>query len=815
MSDTPTTGADATARATSLTAGAADGASIDTELARAIVTRLDLVEKVRLLSGASMWTTEGVEGAPGVLLANGPNGVGKQIADADHVGVGETVPATCFPAGAVLGSTWDEDLLEEVGAAMGREARAEGVGVLLGPGLNLKRHPGGGRVFEYLSEDPYLSGKSAAALVRGVQSQGVGASVKHFAGNNQETSRMRLESVIDERTLRELYLRGFEIAVREGRPWTVMTSYNLLNGEHTGESKWLIDTVLRGEWGFDGLTMTDWMATFDRPEGIRAGLDLEMPGGAGLWDARVIAAVESGSLPEATVDRAAERVVALSLRSMRANADAAETAVDRNAHHALARRAAAAGTVLLTNDGLLPLQATGRIALIGAVAEQPRFQGVGSARVNAWRVDSILDVMRARVSQSAELVYAPGYDATSATSTDTQRREAIDAAASADVAVLVIGIPAGVEAEGVDRQELTLPTNLGSLLRAVVAANSRTVVVLINGAPLEITGGSEPAALLETYLGGQAAGAAIVDVIFGDAEPGGRLAESIPLRASDLAASANFPVTTPTQSQYREMSSVGYRFHDTWGVAPRYPFGHGLSYTRFSYGQPEIAGDGVDIEVRIAVTNTGDRAGAEVVQLYVHSLASSVHRAEQELRAFARLHLQPGETGIARLQLDRRSFAIYDVASAGWAVEAGTYELRVGASSRDVRARVLVDLDSDDAVTPVTSPRGPVATTAEFAELFDGRIPTARPVFPYTVDSTVDDLRHTWLGRRLRTVLLAGARRQLPVGGGDDIEAMVTAVLRQMPLRGLIAALGGKVSLDTLDRIVKVLNSATARRHAD
>ena len=780
--------------------------------ARDIVRALDPASRAGLLSGATMWSTREAPGAPAVVLANGPNGVGKQVADADHVGIGDTVPATCFPAGACLGASWDENLLEEVGAAMGREARAEGVGVLLGPGLNIKRHPGGGRVFEYLSEDPYLSGKAAAALVRGIQSEGVGASVKHFAGNNQETSRMRLDSVIDERTLREVYLAGFEMAVREGEPWTVMTSYNLLNGEHTGESRRLIAEVLRREWGFDGLVMSDWMAVFDRVAGLRAGLDLEMPGG-GAWDARVLRAVESGRLSQDEVDEAAARVVALSLRAERARAEAGPAEVDWDAHHALARRAAAAGTVLLTNDGLLPLAASGRVAVVGAAAEHPRFQGVGSSRVNARRTETVLDALRDRLPG---LVYAPGYDPLTGESSAEQRRAAVAEASSADAVVLVLGVPAGSEAEGVDRTDLALPADLDALARAVVAANSRTVVVLVNGAPFELPWADEPGALIEAYLGGQAAGAAIADVLLGDAEPGGRLAESLPVRASDLAASAAFPTTAPTQALYRETSYVGYRFHDTWDVAPRFPFGHGLTYTSFSHGTPRVTGQGTDLRLTVPVTNTGERTGTEVVQLYVHDVESAVRRPAQELKGFARVRLEPGETRDVELRLDRRSFAVYDVSSRAWLVEAGDFELRVGASSRDIRQTITVRVESDDMVTPVPAPAGPVASDEELAALLQGPVPSPRPLLPYTTDSTIADLRQTWLGRALRSLLLTAVRKQLPATEDPATAAMMQEVLAQMPLRGLVAASNGRLSLDTLDRIITVLNttSPTARRAA-
>ncbi|SDS79316.1 glycoside hydrolase family 3 C-terminal domain-containing protein [Microterricola viridarii] len=782
--------------------------------AAALVSQLTLDEKLLLLSGANMWATQTVGAIPSTFLANGPNGVGKQASEADHVGGGEMLPATCFPSPSALASSWDVALVEEVGVALGRESRSKDVGVLLGPGLNIKRHPGGGRVFEYFSEDPHLSGKIAAALVRGVQSQGVGSSIKHFAGNNQETFRMRLDSIIDERTLREIYLTGFEIAVRESDPWTVMTSYNLVNGEHPGESQRLLAQILREEWGFTGLVMSDWFAVSDRPAGIRAGLDLEMPGNNGIWTGRVKKAIAEGTLTLAEVDAAATRVAELALRAAAAAAGPAVPA-DLDAHHALARRAAAAGTVLLRNDGILPLRAEGTIAIIGAAAETPRYQGVGSAHVNAVTVETVLDALPGRLGTSAEFTFARGYDATSGAVSAEDSAAAYAAAEAADVAVLLLAIPAGKEAEGIDRENPVFPPAMNELVRTVTAANPRTVVVLVNGAPLELPWADAPAALLEAYLGGQAAGPAIVDVLFGDAEPGGRLGESFPVAAADLPASANFPTTSPTQVQYRENIYVGYRFHDSFGIAPRFPFGHGLGYTSFEYGALEVSGEGVNLAITVPVTNTGERAGSEVVQLYVHASESAVHRPEQELKAFAKVHLEPNETRRVTLSLGHRAFAVYDVARSSWAAESGDYEIRVGSSSRDIRSSTIVLLDTGDAVTPVERPQAAVASAAEFARLLGGPVPPAAGLVPYSINSPIDDLRTTWLGRRLHGALLGVITKKLPAGGDDDTQAMITAVVGGMPLRTLVANSDGKLSLDTMERIVRVLNAASPEaRHA-
>ena len=778
-----------------------------------LVSQLTLDEKLLLLSGVNMWETAAVGEIPSTFLANGPVGVGKQASAGDHVGGGEMLPATCFPSPSVLASSWDVALVEEVGTALGLESRSKDVGVLLGPGLNIKRHPGGGRVFEYFSEDPLLAGKIAAALVRGVQSQGVGSSIKHFAGNNQETFRMRLDSIIDERTLREIYLTGFEIAVKESDPWTVMTSYNLVNGEHPGESHRLLAEILREEWGFTGLVMSDWFAVSDRSAGVSAGLDLEMPGNDGLWTGRVKKALNDGTLPLSAVDAAATRVAEMALRAAAGSAGPAVTS-DLDAHHALARRVAAAGTVLLHNDGILPLRAEGKIALIGAGAETPRYQGVGSASVNAVTVETVLGALPARLGIDAEYTYVRGYDAHSGT-VSTEDSEAAQAAArAADVAVIILAIPAGKEAEGVDREHLVFPPDMNELVRTVTAANPRTVVVLVNGSPLELPWADAPAALLEAYLGGQAAGPAIVDVLFGDAEPGGRIAESFPFAAADLPASANFPTTTPTQVQYRENLYVGYRFHDTFGVAPRYPFGHGLGYTSFEYGALDVSGEGVDLTITVPVTNTGARAGSEVVQLYVHAADSSVHRPEHELKAFTKVHLAPGETQRVSLVLGHRSFAIYDVASAQWAAEAGGYEIRVGSSSRDIRSTASIRLTTGETVTSVSRPVNAVATTAEFARLLGRPVPLAKGLLPFSINSPVADLPSTWLGRRLHGVLLGVITKQLPDSGDADTQAMMHAVVGGMPLRALSANSGGRLSLDTMDRIVSVLNAVSphARR---
>ncbi|WP_062378744.1 glycoside hydrolase family 3 C-terminal domain-containing protein [Demequina pelophila] len=786
-----------------------------TAAAARITARLTREQKLSLVAGADFWNSRGLEaeGVPSIMLTDGPHGLRKQAGTSDHVGLNDSVPATCFPPAVTLGSTWDPALIERVGRALGRETRVENVGVLLGPGLNIKRHPAGGRSFEYFSEDPLLSGKAAAALVRGIQSEGVGACVKHFAANNQEAFRMRLDTVVDERTLREIYLTGFEIAVTEAEPWTVMCAYNLVNGDHAGESRALLTDILRDEWGFAGLVVSDWLAVADRVKSLDAGLDLEMPASHGAWDKEVGEAIDGGRLDAAALDAACTRVIELALRvaAERAARDGG-LGPDHDAHHALAREAAAAGTVLLANDGVLPLAARGRVALIGAFAETPRYQGAGSSLVNPTRLDTALAAVEERLGQDGSVVYARGYDAENGTTTPGLVSEAREAAAGADVAVVMIGLPSTYESEGFDRTDLRLPPGHEELVRAVAEANPRTVVVLSNGAAVEIDWADRVAAILETHLGGQAGGSALADVLFGDVEPGGRLAESVPVRAQDLAAHANFS-DHPTQVEYRESLYVGYRFHDTWGIDPRFCFGHGLSYTTFEYADVAVTGTGADREVAVTVTNTGARRGTEVVQLYVHAESSAVHRPEQELKGFAKVELEAGESTTVSLPLSHRSFAIWDVAQGGWRVEDGRYEIRLGSSSRRIRVATTIDVSAGETVTPTRRPAAAIATDAEFAALLGRPVPTPRPLTPLHLDSTVNDLTEVAFGKGLRKRLLAMFADKMDVSDADPAtRAMLEAIMGQMPLRALVLSSEGKLGFGVLRTALGLLNLLPRRR---
>jgi beta-glucosidase len=762
-------------------------------LAAGIVAGLTLAEKIALLAGRDMWNVAGVADVPRIWVADGPHGLRKQLGSPEVVGMAASEPATCFPTAATLACSWDPALAGEVGRAIGAEAKASGVSVVLGPGLNLKRHPCCGRNFEYFSEDPLLGGTMAAGLVRGLQSVGVGACVKHFAVNNQEANRMVVDAVVDERTLRELYLTGFEIAVTEGRPWAVMCAYNRINGVYCSDSRWLLTGVLRDAWGFGGLVMSDWGAVNDRAAGVAAGLDLEMPGpGASAGVLR--AAVAGGRLAEADIDACAGRVVALALAGA-AELDPDATC-DAEAHHALARRAAAESTVLLANDGILPLGAPAHIAVIGAFAARPRYQGAGSSEIVPTRLDTALDAIRARVA-AAEVHYVAAYDPVTGEALPGGEAEAAAAAAAADVALVFVGLPPVYESEGFDRTDLRLPSSHDCLVEAVCAANPRTVVVLSCGSPAGLPWAGKPAAVVLGYLGGQASGSAIADVLFGDVAPAGRLAETWPLALADVPASANFP-GHPRQVQYREGLNVGYRHFTTAGVPARFCFGHGLAYTTFAFGTPGLSAARIaevgSTVLTVPVTNTGTRAGAAVVQVYVRDVASTVPRPDRELRGFAKLGLEPGETREAHVTLGPRAFALWDVGSGEWRIEGGEFEVLVGSSAEEIVGRATVTVMSDFV------PGAPFSQPAP---------PEPEALLPYRRTSTIGDLAQTRRGRLLRRALMAAVRRQLAGIAGDDPTraAMVERVIEEMPLRGLVMAAGGKLSFRALDTIVWLLNA--------
>ena len=788
------------------------------ERAAAIVAKMTLAEKADWCSGASVWRLPTIPrlGLPSIMLTDGPHGL-RKAADRTHSGLAVNLPATCFPTASALASSWDVDLLRDIGVALGAESAAADVAVLLGPGMNIKRHPLCGRNFEYFSEDPLLSGHLAAAMIDGIQSQGVGACVKHFAANDQEHRRMVVDVVADERTLREIHLRGFEIAVRRSQPWTVMCAYNRINGVYCSENDWLLNGVLRRDWGFRGAVMTDWGAANDRVRGIEAGDDLEMPASGGVNDRRVVTAVRRGELAESVLDRSVARVVELVLKSLERPTPTSPPATAD--HDALAHRAAAEGAVLLKNDGnTLPLPRDARIAVIGAFAKEPRYQGTGSSRVTPTRLDCAFDAMRNVIGDDAAhpLLYAAGYDPERSEPDPRLIDQARAVAAEADTAVVFAGLPSVYESEGFDRAHMRLPKQHDRLIEAVCAANPNTVVVLANGAPVEMPWVDSPKAILEAYLGGQAGGPAVADILFGRRAPCGKLAETFPLHQADVASDPWFPGAN-RQVQYREGLYVGYRYFDSFRRPVLFPFGHGLSYTRFNYEDLRVTGnEGQPYRVALTLTNAGEIDGAEIVQVYVHPVdAAGPYRPEQELRAFSKVALEAGEKQALVIELDREAFAFYNVEAGDWATAPGEYEIRVGASSRDIRLRqpLVVDIPNGGHASFESNVEGrPVYEDGRlkvddeiFAAMLGKPVPPPEGVRPFHLNSTLSELETTWLGRLVAKRFKARFAERM---GGKDAatQKMIERMADDTPLRSVALFSGGRISFAVAEAFVAVLN---------
>ncbi|MFE3447102.1 glycoside hydrolase family 3 C-terminal domain-containing protein [Nocardia sp. NPDC059180] len=667
------------------------------------ITELSLTDKAALGSGADFWTTKALGPVASILLTDGPHGVRRQTGATDHLGLAGSAPATCFPPAVGLGQSWDTALVRRVGEALGREARALGVDVLLGPGINIKRDPRCGRVFEYYSEDPFLTGVLGAVWVQGVQGTGVGASLKHFAVNNAEHDRMRASSDVDERPLREIYLRAFAHIVRTAQPWTVMCSYNRINGVYASENQWLLTELLRGEWGFDGLVVSDWGAVANRVDAVEAGLDLEMPGGSGASDAAVVAAVESGALETAAVERAAQKVAALAAKVVDGRA-AAGAAPDLDAHHRLAREVAARCVVLLRNEGeLLPLSAGQSLAVIGEFAQTPRYQGGGSSHVNPTRLDVALTEIAA-AAEPGQVRYARGFSTDDTSDDDTLRSEAVAVARDAEVAVVFLGLGAGQESEGFDRDDIEVPADQLALLAEIVAVQPNTVVVLSHGGVLRLAPVADLApAIVDGALLGQAGGGALADVLFGRVNPSGRLTETVPMRLQDVPAYLNFPGEN-SHIRYGEGIYIGYRWYDARDIEVCYPFGHGLSYTTFDYSDLSVDSGAQQLTVRVTVTNTGSRRGREVVQIYTALPDSAVSRPPRELKGHAvTAELEPGASELVSIVIDRADLAYWETRTDQWIVEGGTYQVMAGASSRDIRTTGTVEVAGDELRIPITA----------------------------------------------------------------------------------------------------------------
>lgn len=657
-----------------------------------IVSEMTLEEKAGMCSGLDFWHLKEVEhlGIPKVMVSDGPHGLRKQDEKGDHLGINDSIKAVCFPPAVLSACSFDRGLMEEMGKAIGREAQANDVSVVLGPAVNIKRSPLCGRNFEYYSEDPYLAGEIAAAFVKGVQSQHVGTSIKHFAANNQEYRRMSSSSEVDERTLREIYFPAFETAVKKAQPYTFMCSYNQINGTFASENKWLLTDVLRGEWGFKGYVMSDWGAVNDRVKGLEAGLELEMPASGGDNDAMIVKAVKDGALEEKILDQAVERI----LRIIFEYADhrkPQEFTMEKD--HEEAQHIAEESMVLLKNENhILPLKTSEKAAFIGGFARNPRFQGGGSSHINCFKTTNVLD----SVPCDAQVVYAEGFPADRDFYDKALADEAVKAAAEADKAVIFAGLPESFESEGYDRSHMRLPECQNRLITEILKVQPNTVIVFHNGSPVEMPWLGEIKGLLETYLGGQAGGAAAANILYGKINPSGKLAETMPLKLSDNPSYLNFG--GGEKVEYREGIFVGYRYYDTKEMDVAFPFGYGLSYTTFAYSNLKLSMENPTekdtVMVSADVTNTGKSAGKEVVQLYIRDLTGSAIRPEKELKGFEKVFLEPGETKTVTMELNKRSFAWYNTELHDWFAASGDYEILVGASSRDIRLTETLHLNS-------------------------------------------------------------------------------------------------------------------------
>ena len=768
-----------------------------------LLKKLTLEEKCALLSGAETFKTRGMpeHGIPQIWLSDGPHGLRKQAGESDHLGLNPSVPATCFPTASAVANSWDAALGEEIGAALGEEAAAQEVSVVLGPGLNMKRNPLCGRSFEYFSEDPYLAGKLAAGYIRGIQSKGVAACPKHFAVNSQETRRMASDSIVDERTLREIYLTGFEIAVKEGHPRSIMSSYNLVNGTYANENKHLLMEILRGEWGFDGAVITDWGGSNDHALGVKNGSTLEMPAPGGDSVRELLAAVESGKISESDIDARLSELLPL-VFDTKAALDAAPREFDAAAHHALACRAAEESLVLLKNEGsLLPLAAGSKVAVIGDFAKNPRYQGAGSSMVNSTQVDVLLDKL---IDSELNVIgYQQGFDRHGKPDAALQK-SACELATQADTVILCMGLDEIAESEGLDRSNLRLAKNQLDLLQAVAAVNPKIVVVLYSGSVVETPWLDNCQALLYAALGGQAGAGAVADALTGKVNPCGKLAETWPLTYADVPSAADFATRRKTV-EYREGLYIGYRYFTTAEKAVRFPFGYGMSYTTFAYS--DMAAD--EQGVSLTVTNTGSVAGTEIVQLYVAKKNSELFRPAKELKGFARVTLAPGEKQRITIMLDDKAFRFWNVKANRWEIEGGEYELLVGASVEDIRLCEKISVHGTAAVHPYEDRdldcyyKGNVlhVSDADFEKLLGHPIPNGKTKIDRNL--TLGELNHArsplgWLVWLVLTILLDVSYKR----GKPDLNILFQY---NMPLRALAKMTNGAISMGMVDGIVMEL----------
>ena len=784
-----------------------------------IVEKMSLEQKAKFVSGYDYWHLEEAKelGLPKIMVTDGPHGLRKQNTDkktSDGIGLGNSVPATCMPPAATSACSWDEDLLREEGEALAEECLQEKVSVILGPGTNIKRSPVCGRNFEYFSEDPLLAGKMSANLINGCQSKGIGNSLKHFACNSQEAFRMVVNEVIDERTIREIYFPAFEIAIKEAQPWTVMNSYNRINGVYASQNYWLQEQVLRKEWGFKGLVLTDWGASVDRIPGLENGTDLEMPSSGTLNTQRIIDAVNNGPLKEEVLDKRVDNVVDLIIKSKPALEK--EFKFDIEAHHSIARKVAEGSMVLLKNeDGILPLKSGAKVAVIGELAKAPRFQGAGSSVINPTKLDNAYDEL---VKLGVDVTYAQGYEKGKDEINSQLVSEAKNVAAKADVALVFVGLTEEFEGEGYDRENINMPSSHNNLVSEIAKANENTVVVLAGGSVVYIPWISEVKALLNSGLGGQAGGSAVANILTGKVNPSGKTAETYPLTFDDNPTFGNYP-GGPVVSEHKESVYIGYRYYDTAEKEVLFPFGYGLSYTTFEYSGIKLSAKEINdtdtLKVSFTIKNTGDVDGAEIAQVYVADKESTIFRPKKELRAFTKVFLKAGESKEVTLELSKRAFAYYNVNLGDWHVESGDFEIMVGASSRDIKLTDTVNVKSTvEAVVPDYRETAPAYYTADIKNITDeqwtavyGQELPAREVDkskPIDIYCCLNDARHTkWGGKICRLIENIMSKMGSDANGDGK---MLAAMATQIPIRNFIAMSMGVFSPEMADGLIMMLN---------
>ncbi|QWC00197.1 glycoside hydrolase family 3 C-terminal domain-containing protein [Mycoplasmatota bacterium] len=785
------------------------------EKAKDILKRLSIDDKIKLLSGKNFWYLNAIPQAnlKSIMMTDGPHGLRKQRDMGDHLGIGNSYPATCFPTASALASTWNPSLIYKLGQTLGDECLSEEVSVLLGPGVNMKRHPLCGRNFEYFSEDPYLTGKLASAYINGVQSKGIGTSLKHFAVNNQETMRMGVDVIVDERTLREFYLKAFEMAVKESQPWTVMSSYNKINGIYASENKKLLQDILKDEWKYQGLVVTDWGANNDRVEGLIAGQDLEMPGNQNIHAKAIKKALDKGTLSESILDSKVQRIIEMMIQSNETLSQK-HPDYDPDKHHQFAREVAQESIVLLKNrDDILPLNKKEKIALIGAFAKKPRYQGSGSSLINPSRISTAYDALKEKCGQ--EILYADGYDLSTDEVDESLINEALNVIHQADKVIIMAGLTDTYESEGFDRDHLDLPMNHNALIDAISKAHDKVVVALSNGSPVRMPWLNNVSGVLEQYLTGQASGQALIDILYGDVNPSAKLAETFPNALSEIIANQNFP-GQPRQVLYKEGLYVGYRAYDKQQVKPLFDFGYGLSYTSFEYSQFTIKKDDLNqvIHVTLDIKNTGQYSGKEIVQVYVSKKDSLVYRPNQELKAFDKVSLAPGQSKELTLKIDYHDLKIYQD---GFKLEDGEYMISINASSRDVRYQEIISIDSEDSIVNdhldlyKNLSSESIISDEDYKALLGYDIPPYPSSKPFTLNSTIGEIRKTFIGEKIYKIMYKKMAYMIESEDNDTTKKMIEKSIKEMPFRSLVVFSGGDLSIRRAQGMLDLMNKRFIR----